>query len=182
MTVVVAYRDQDAGVVYLAADSASCGGHDIIRPAGKINRLPCGDSYALFAASGYSAFRALVKAHLKLSDAPGPTDMDEWAQATAEAITAIGLEHGLGTNGMLDDNDGLLAYGSGLWHVSHHLAIPIDTYTAIGSGSACAIGAMWASCKTLPPADVARAGVAAAIDHMDGIVVPITGMATVALA
>lgn len=186
MTVVAAYRDQDAGIVHLAADSGSSGASEIVTPIAKIRQLKVGlDDHAVLGIAGRMALIPLAARHLKADAAPdarSASDCDDWAQAIAEAITDIALEHGCGDDGWMAHNGGLLAYGPWLWEITHHLALPIHSYIAIGTGAACAMGAMWASHEVIEPHEVARAGVAAAIDHMDGIVGPILGMATVALA
>lgn len=194
MTVIAGYVDQEAGVVHLAADSAGVAGNGVVISKDKLYRLGVGleGEQVVFGAAGFAALGPLVCRHVKSADAPDASDADVWAQAIAEAITGVAVDHLL----IDGDDDGradmaiLMAWRDRLWTVSHHLAIPIPTYMAVGSGAAVAMGAMWAmtrAASTLaepdrPAALIPESAVAAAIAHMDGIAGPVQTARTEAAA
>ena len=187
MTVIAGYVDRESGRVHLAADSAAVAGDGLTLRKTKIHHLRVGvDDEAVIGCAGFAALGHLLQAHLKLDAAPlDESDAATWAQATAEAITEIALDHHL-----IDrDDDGradlacLLAWHGQFWAVSHDLAVPVEQYHAVGHGAAVAMGAMWALASGRAVVDVAAAeiprfAVEAAIEHMDGIGGPVTTAST----
>lgn len=185
MTVIAGYVDREAGVVHLAADSAGVAGNGVVISKAKLYTLEVGleGDIAIFGVAGFAALGPLVCRHVKLADGPGDSDADVWAQATAEAMTGVAIDHLLidGEDDGRADMAILLAWRDRLWTVSHHLAIPITTYMAVGSGAAVAMGAMWALALSGTRPDVAaRSAVAAAVEHFDGIGSPVQTASTVA--
>jgi ATP-dependent protease HslVU (ClpYQ) peptidase subunit len=184
VTVVAGYVDRESGRVHLAADSAAVAGDGLVLRKDKIHHLPMGVAdRAVIGCAGFSALGHLLQRHLKLDAAPdGDADGHAWAQATAEAITEIALEHHL-----VDPDDAgradlacLLAWHGQMWTVSHDLAVPVERYHAVGHGAAVAMGAMWAcdQVQRAQPSEIPGLAVAAAIEHMDGISGPVTTAST----
>lgn len=183
MTVIVGVVDEANGRVHLAADSLAVGGDGLRCRATKLVELPLGAlERAVLGFAGFAALGPLAARHLKLDVAPivGEDDVDAWAQATAEAITEIAAEHTLvsGEDDGRTDWEGLLAWRGRLWQLGHHVALPIDTYAAGGSGAGVALGAMWALHGTQPASVVAERAVLAAIAHQVDVGPPVLAIAT----
>ncbi len=175
MTVVAGYVDQKVGQVHLAADSVAVAGNGIKIANRKLIGLKVegtGD-VALFGAAGFTALGPLVHRLLSVDNPGHGGSLDGWAQATAEAVTNLALRHML-----TDESDGgrvdmaiLFAWRDRLWVISHHVAIPVEDYHAVGSGAAVAMGAMWAldADQRHEPSAIPALAVQATADHMVGI-------------
>lgn len=146
MTVIAGLVEDDA--VWMAADSATYDGRSVLRPeVNKISRIPFGDGEELLV--GFAGHCGLAQAIVHRLQVDGPPrnpsvdDVDHWAWGIAEQVYALAKEHGLlhKEDGGLD-GAGLMAWRHHLWHVSTHCALPIEKFTAVGSGAEMAIGAM----------------------------------------
>ncbi len=138
------------GHVVMAADSMTTVYDRPIYGARKIIKLAVADarndfdnSTIIIGFSGDGAYVGLLRAHFRVDAIPDPgEDAQSWATSIAQAITVLGVEHGLTDDGRLDANL-LLGWRGQLWTVVHQQAIAHpDGIAAIGSGEGPAIGAI----------------------------------------
>lgn len=151
MSVIAAVATEDG--VHLACDSATSldeGGATVTRTDLKIATVPVGRrARAAVATAGRSALQPLAR---RLSaphepDPDDPDDLDGWAQAVAEALTADAAETKpslLNEDGDEFDGEVLLALHGRLWLLAANLAIHTPGYLAIGSGRDVALGVLHA--------------------------------------
>jgi ATP-dependent protease HslVU (ClpYQ) peptidase subunit len=133
------------GMVVMAADSVTnVYDRPIRNGAKKIRRLHIGAiGTALLGIAGDGALGALAQAYLKVDGEPMEGQESQgWADALADALTQIAVEHGVVENGRLDGNC-ILGWNGRLWTICHSQAIPHeDGVAAVGTGEGPAIGAL----------------------------------------
>lgn len=158
MTVVVGVINN--GTVVMAADSAFVDEEDGVatRPL-KLVTLPVGDEQAVIGVAGSASSIPLVRWTLVIPAAPSAGSEDAWAQSIAEAATLASRD------AKISDKDGimpgrlLLAFRGRLWTIEDMLAMPVEVFGAIGSGSAWALGALAVLIDTEKPKRAARRAV-----------------------
>lgn len=140
MTVIAAVARE--GRVWMAADTASHAGTTRYAAPPKIRHHPNG---VLVAAAGQTAILAALRDPELIPDCD-TDDLDEWAQCTAERITAalLAVEPPLVDDGSIN-GEILLARAGRLWYIDANLATPArDGVAVLGSGSDIAYGAVQA--------------------------------------
>lgn len=154
MTVIAAIA-RDGHVVMGADVACSYAGLTLYKAESKIRELNTAtDERVLIGAAGNASLLSALCRELKIAGTPGPDApadaADEWADATAIAITSIlhDAKPSLLTNASETDPaslDGvfLLAWRSHAWMLFTHAALrPNDGVITIGSGSDVALGAI----------------------------------------
>ncbi|RBO87040.1 hypothetical protein [Nocardia puris] len=162
MTIIAAYATDDH--VVMGCDTAST--HDgtfVFRAStAKILTLTTGTGEpVLFGASGHGAILPLLRRNLVLPERPSNRYVDDWANATAAAITKILAtanppvthnDDGAGLDGNI-----LMAWRNRIWLVHAHEALPTHGgIAAIGSGRDLALGAMHAYRVTIAIGDTTQ--------------------------
>lgn len=180
MTVIAAIA-KDGNVIMGCDTAATYGNTFIYKGEGKIVDITSGNGERiLVGAAGNAAIMSVVKRDLGIFSTPSPDvsdeDADDWANATAQGITAIlsecspSLLSGGGDDAPSVDGMLMLAWRGHLWLVFTHSAIrPSNGIVAIGSGQDVALGAMNAAVTFgADPLDAVHEAVSLAATFADG--------------
>jgi ATP-dependent protease HslVU (ClpYQ) peptidase subunit len=178
---VIAAIAKDGNVIMGCDTAATYGNTFVFKGEGKIVEVTAADGErVLVGAAGNAAIMSVVKRDLSIFSTPAADasdeDADGWANATAQAITAIlsecspSLLSGGGEDASSVDGMLMLAWRGHLWLVFTHSAIrPSNGIVAIGSGQDVALGAMNAAVTFgAEPIDAVHEAVSLASTFADG--------------
>jgi|GEM_PF-4154872 len=142
MTVIAALIAKDR--VWMAGDTGSFDGNGTLWPnPHKVFETRVAGEPVVIGTSGVSSLGATIRYDLSIDAVPGPDDADLWAHTVAQAITEMAYERKI-TRKDSSSIDGtvLFAWRDRLWLISDYLALPVESFAAIGSGNELALGAM----------------------------------------